>query len=117
MSIAEELRALALTLETETSGLSRKRTNDLLDLANRAEMQETNLIYLASCMAATADDLAERKSTPTYQINRQYLVMDEALRALGGFPVWKYAPDKPATIDRIERVMPLLAARVKRIEQ
>jgi hypothetical protein len=117
LSLAAKLRQLAVTLERETSGLSGRRTNELLDLANQIDTQETNLIYLSSCIAATADDLAERKSTPTYQINRQYEVVDATLLALTGFAAWKFAPTKADTIARIERVKPLLAARVKRIEQ
>lgn len=117
MSIADELRALALTLETETSGLSRKRTNELLDLANRAEIQEGNIVYLTSCMAATADELAERKSTPTYQINRQYSLMDVCVDVLAGRRAWKNSSDAFVSLARVERVKPLLAARVKKIEQ
>lgn len=116
-SLAKDIRLLALRMEKETHGITRDFTADMLDLANRAEREEKNLTFLVSCMAASADELGERKSTPAHQINRHHGLMELASRALAGFAVWRHEPDRQSTLDRVERVRALLAPRVKKIEQ
>ncbi len=111
-SLAAALRDLAFRMEKETHGITAPFTNDILDLALRAGYEEDNLTYLISCMAGTADELCERRSTPKHQINRQAGLMDLCARAIVGVPVFRHLSSRAAVLDRVERAKAHLAPRV-----
>lgn len=115
MSIADDLRAAVGRADVQSDIRLSGIHIDLLDLANKVGRLEDNLIYLTSCMAATASDACERKLTPAYQIARHWDLMEICSRALAGFSVSEYASTAAASIARCEGVRADIGRRMKKV--
>lgn len=86
----------------------------MLDIANEIETRDQNLVFLTSCMAATADDANERKTTPLHQLSRHWSLMEACSRALAGFPVWSHRSDAQTSQARCERARAAIGRRLKK---
>jgi hypothetical protein len=117
IDLASQLRALIRKASIDSDIMLTGIHNDMLDLANKVEVMQANIIYLTSVSAATADDAVERKTTPTYQISRHYDIMEKCLQALGGFPIANYASTIAASMERCNRVRIAIEQRMGKVKR
>lgn len=102
MSITRELREAAAFLGEDLNNRF-PGTSQLLDIANKVERLEGNLLYLISITCASAEGFASKRTTGKGELERQLLIMETCQKAIAGIPASVHSHSEAWVKDRVTR--------------